>query len=699
MSTVLKPSESKNFRIKLKKININKELYWNNRFILGKIPAYNLLEDPHLSQHVKSFSQKKIINPRSLANTTSFSQINTNKSTIPSKPSKTKALRELVAEYENCIAINNIDKYFSYIFLQCLERMTTEEKIYRLIAEIRIISAKRSKIQMVMHSICNREECIAEIKHKLTSKSIDRQEIEGYFIEALRKMRTLSMNVVKNITEWKEQLCSIDPTISLNPSIQYIFNNESYLKTMTSDLYFLEQSKLAEFFEFSSKNDPFLVHPSSLNSKIAKEKYVIPISSIHITLLRFCEYKLLEETMHFHPFLQDPSLKPKPSQNPLPKFIEIDENFIEKIQLYDKTIDPVFGSAVQALKNSLQYKFPMIFWISCTGLAILGVSKQLASGNALSILHLSTEISSYLIALTSLVGFIWNNIACKEIRIEIMPVIAVSGKLETDISIKSVLSVLGFRWKRIISRENETPLQIYYLRNPSTPKGCISMFEDSIKLSYIYKASSGYSLPKYSYLGAIALNHNCNLQTLTNLLEKVENTYIPPAFKIIGEGNTGNKEAYCKISISWSNFQISANAGYRFVHLFDMNIQEFYTIGHTGYVIPTEDENINIVIILAIPDMEYNIENIGKILKSMKSKINLNDICIPGFRIQDKCNGEEIDLSVNCGEGIPGLYFKEVCNTVVNQSFVFLLFHNKIDEIFEIPYFFAFVDASNFIKI
>ena len=83
--------------------------------------------------------------------------------------------------------------------------MTTEEKIYRLIAEIRIISAKRSKIQMVMHSICNREECIAEIKHKLTSKSIDRQEIEGYFIEALRKMRTLSMNVVKNITEWKEQ--------------------------------------------------------------------------------------------------------------------------------------------------------------------------------------------------------------------------------------------------------------------------------------------------------------------------------------------------------------------------------------------------------------------------------------------------------------------------------------------------------------
>ncbi len=47
-----------------------------------------------------------------------------------------------------------------------------------------------------------------------------------------------------------------------SPNIAYLWDGMNYLVKMKSDTDFLHSHALAEYFNFSDKNDPFLVIPS-----------------------------------------------------------------------------------------------------------------------------------------------------------------------------------------------------------------------------------------------------------------------------------------------------------------------------------------------------------------------------------------------------------------------------------------------------
>ena len=282
----------KELRVSSNKSHITRENYWNSRFVLAKIPEYNSLDDPHLRIHLAVTSQKKFLNPAKIKRP--FSNLFL---PIQNKKPKSAALKTLIMDYKKISTSNDIDSKFVEYFLLCLDNLDISEKIKILITEIKKISSGTSKMQIAYNSINEREILISEIKHFIIFNNISIQTIETYFIEALIKLRNLSISVVIKILEWKEYLNWINPLSSKLLNIGFIWKGENYLIKLNSDLYFLKQSKLSEFFNFSHKNDPFLIYPSTLNLNAAANKFIIPIPNNQLQQLRYCEIKLLEESV------------------------------------------------------------------------------------------------------------------------------------------------------------------------------------------------------------------------------------------------------------------------------------------------------------------------------------------------------------------------------------------------------------------
>lgn len=83
----------------------------------------------------------------------------------------------------------------------------------------------------------------------------------------------LSLNAVECIVIWREQmLYAYNQTTpwknSHSPVIAFMWDDENYLLKMKTDTDFLKGHKLSQWFNFSEKNDPFLVIPSCAHSGV-----------------------------------------------------------------------------------------------------------------------------------------------------------------------------------------------------------------------------------------------------------------------------------------------------------------------------------------------------------------------------------------------------------------------------------------------
>lgn len=668
--------------LKTRKNEFLREQRWDSRFSYGKPPEYKVAEDRHLHLFLITSSQKRLIVPRLYS--------------IDSKTLKTptvtkqKALEELEFKYEQLLNILDIDPYFFLVFKKTIEILPNKAKIYQLLGEIRSTSKGNSKLQCAIFRVKEREDCLLSIKSRLNSTQFSFEELQNFFVKNLQNLREISIIAFKSIEEWKEHLYQIN---QMN-EIVFVKNGENYLIKMMTDLYFLAKSPLIEFFEFSSKNDPFLKHPSQLNTKLGLKKMVIPVSSALALQIRHCEGKLIEETLFVS------SQRPVKAQifvSPLAKFLEIKGNVLKKLKFYENKADAVFGSAVDAYKSSFFYRFPMFFWVSSEGLAILAVSKQATVGNTLSILHLSTGIDEFLVVLTGLLGFICNNYCCSEIRYEITPKLSTEGKYEADILIKSALKAVGFRWKQTISRENTLPLQIFYMKVPQNPKGCKSIFEDTIKLQYIYLDIANKSFPNYSYLGALALKCE-DFEEISELLPKVPHNYLPSHFRTdISDSIEKISKSTSKLSVSFNTFHISIYKKSRYLYIYDTDITVLVSNKTICYVIPTEDENITAVFVLA-ESSEKVVENLNQILKKAEKKSKITEICVPGFALKTKNTSENLEISLSTGSGALGLHYASACETIIDQGFIFGIIDLPVDELLEVPYFAVYVNATSFEK-
>ena len=102
------------------------------------------------------------------------------------------------------------------------------------------------------------------------------------------------------------------------------------------------------------------------------------------------------------------------------------------------------------------------------GLACIGYDKSLPGSHRCYIRHLSTIMADQLEkALSAVVEFVFGNIPCDHVRVEINHFKDNNGNLKVDNSVKSVFTSLGFRWKTL----NNDPLtgkrsQVMQLDNP-----------------------------------------------------------------------------------------------------------------------------------------------------------------------------------------------------------------------------------------
>ncbi|OMJ90846.1 hypothetical protein SteCoe_6717 [Stentor coeruleus] len=292
LSKFLRPDTMKNSN---SKPNFYKQNYWNPRFYLSKIPEYDSNKDSHLSFYHAMSNKKKTLNSQKIIKKHSYSKSNF-------KVSILKQHKYFLETYINLMNSHNIDGYFTKVFLDAISNKDLKDKNQILTNEIRNLLNDTSEIQIALTFVYNRESNILELKNQIISKKITRNEAENYFLQALRNIRDISVILVEKIFKWKEHLqdVSFEPSKTLDAF--FVFKGENYMWKMNSDLYFLKSSKLDEFFNFSAKKDPFLIHASQINTKIPSDKFVIHAPKETIDLIRKYEIKMLEDSLRNHIF-------------------------------------------------------------------------------------------------------------------------------------------------------------------------------------------------------------------------------------------------------------------------------------------------------------------------------------------------------------------------------------------------------------
>lgn len=95
------------------------------------------------------------------------------------------------------------------------------------------------------------------------------------------------MHIVESVQAWRERLRAINARVYKPVSL--VIKGDNYLLKMREDTAFLIDSFLSEFFEFSSRIDPFLVSASKPSGK----KINLPIAHAMMKRIKACEAVLL----------------------------------------------------------------------------------------------------------------------------------------------------------------------------------------------------------------------------------------------------------------------------------------------------------------------------------------------------------------------------------------------------------------------
>ena len=92
----------------------------------------------------------------------------------------------------------------------------------------------------------------------------------------------------------------------------------------------------------------------------------------------------------------------------------------------------------------------LVFNEKVYGIATLNYDQTMLGGHRCYIRHLSTIVPDHLgKALDSIVDYIWRNVACDHIRVELNHSVDQTGALKVDNHVKSVYGNKGFKWKTL----------------------------------------------------------------------------------------------------------------------------------------------------------------------------------------------------------------------------------------------------------
>jgi hypothetical protein len=249
------------------------------------------MQDKHCQNYRISVSRKKIV----YIPTGTFSQERRKLRTMGSGVGSLKSLHPS-SPFEELVHIwadKTVPVEQQSAFLAVIESLTDTVKAKVMAEETDLVRKDKSAAQHVNRIVLVREQHLSH----LTSLAHQDEPNPKEAADALLRIRHLSIQAVKAIKTWREELHALNSTNHRILKLPYIWNRQDYLLKIRNDLNFLVESNLAHSFEFSRRSDPFLIHPT-LAYHQTKLKLDLPIASGLQNEIKTCEAVILDEILN-----------------------------------------------------------------------------------------------------------------------------------------------------------------------------------------------------------------------------------------------------------------------------------------------------------------------------------------------------------------------------------------------------------------
>ena len=270
---------------------------WDERFVLERIPAYDAFRDKHcLAYLIANKKKRTVLAPGGARKTRSPSS-----SLMPRPvrgPSNPRAKPVLVGNVlrqlrSNLIELWTIQKVPHGLWQPLIEAMdsgTVRDKAEALAREIEETEGKKSILLLLTKAIASREAAMATIPALSQHESTHSTRLIREAKEALANIRLLTLHVVECAAAYKDYVARLGGLDA--EKVLIISNGANYITKLKGDLRFLSVSALANVFEFSEKNDPFLLVPSRPRRKNREE---VPLPVTLMDRIKAAERVLLDE--------------------------------------------------------------------------------------------------------------------------------------------------------------------------------------------------------------------------------------------------------------------------------------------------------------------------------------------------------------------------------------------------------------------
>ena len=311
-----------------------KEQNWDDRFVLGRIPAYDATKDRHCVALVASKKKKTVLAPGRIRRARSPS------STTQSKPPRSGSVKALGAEGRQVMRGNLVQKLRSdlveewnsegvseevfTLVLRAIESGSAKARITAYAREMEDLRNHRSIVKALQDVITAREKSIRGLQRLVDlgdSRPLTEVEVRTAQ-EALLQHRLMTLHTVEHIAVFREHVYKVTQGDRKMFRVPVTWQGNNYLLQLKSDTVFLSSSCLSDFFEFSKKGDPFFVVPASQGLK--RGKLDLPFPPALITRVKAAETVIMDEVNtakdNQRTGSREGSRRPKPPEYPQTTF-------------------------------------------------------------------------------------------------------------------------------------------------------------------------------------------------------------------------------------------------------------------------------------------------------------------------------------------------------------------------------------------
>ena len=293
----------------------HRERQWDERFVLERIPAYDAFKDKHCLAYLIANRRKKTVlapgrirKAKSPSNSVIPQGVRGQSNIRSNKPVLVgEVLRQLRSNLLEMWTIQRIPQELWQPIIDAMDSGTVRERAEAFAHEIEDTEAKKSILQSLTKAIASREAAISSLPTSLDQDTVTPRYIK-HTRDTLASIRMLTLHVVECAAAYKGYIARLKG--GEMETVPVLHQGVNYLGKVKSDLRFLAATALANIFELSEKNDPFLLIPAHPKQRNKEE---IPIPAVIFERIKVAEKVLLDEPSLYLPPDQAPPLPKSPS--------------------------------------------------------------------------------------------------------------------------------------------------------------------------------------------------------------------------------------------------------------------------------------------------------------------------------------------------------------------------------------------------